>query len=73
MPADDELHRFLAALSPASREKVQAQPRERQEQLAAAWETELSEDTDLDTLDELSPEAAADEAAERVVRDFFEQ
>ncbi|MFH8387638.1 hypothetical protein ACH4E7_43295 [Kitasatospora sp. NPDC018058] len=72
MPTEDELQRFLAALSPASLEKVQAQPRERQEQLAAAWETELSEDTDLDTLDELSPDAAADEAAERVVRDFFE-
>ncbi|KNB53140.1 hypothetical protein [Streptomyces caatingaensis] len=72
MPADDELARFLAALSPADREKVQAQPRERQEQLAAAWEAELSEDTDLDTLSELSPAAAADEAAERVVREFFE-
>ncbi|MQS16941.1 hypothetical protein F7Q99_33320 [Streptomyces kaniharaensis] len=72
MPADDELHRFLNALSPASRDKVRAQPRERQEQLAAAWETELSEDTDLDTLDELSPDAAAEEAAERVVRDSFE-
>ncbi|MGW2377915.1 hypothetical protein [Kitasatospora sp. NPDC001683] len=72
MPADDQLARFLTSLSPASREKVQAQPQERQEQLAAAWEDELSEDTDLDTLDELSPVAAADEAAERVVRQFFE-
>ncbi len=73
MPVDDELTRFLAALSPAHLEKVRAQPRERQEQLAAAWETELSEDTDLDTLSELSPAAAADEAAKRVVREFFEE
>ncbi|MEU5128419.1 hypothetical protein [Streptomyces mobaraensis] len=72
MPAD-ELPRFLAALSPVSRKKVESQPRERQEQLAAAWEAELSEDTDLDTLSELSPAAAADEAAERVVREFFEE
>jgi hypothetical protein len=69
--AADELTRFLAALSPESREKVLAQPSEQQGQLARAWETELSEDTDLDTLDELSPVAAEEEAAERVVRDFF--
>ncbi|WP_042378241.1 hypothetical protein [Streptacidiphilus melanogenes] len=67
----DELTRFLAALSPASREKVRAQPRERQQQLADAWETELTEDTDLDTLDEVSPVAAEDEAAERVVRNLL--
>jgi hypothetical protein len=71
--SDDELTRFLAALSPTSREKVRSQPRERQRQLAEAWEKELVEDTDLDTLDEVSPVAAADEAAERVVRDFFEE
>ena len=69
--AADELPRFLTALSPESREKVLAQPPERQRLLAQAWETELSEDTDLDTLDELSPVAAEEEAAERVVRDFF--
>ncbi|WP_042416471.1 hypothetical protein [Streptacidiphilus anmyonensis] len=69
---DDELARFLAALSPASRQRVLAEPRERQQQLADAWEKELTEDTDLDTLDEVSPVAAEDEAAERVVRAFFE-
>ncbi|MFI1968603.1 hypothetical protein BLA24_05970 [Streptomyces cinnamoneus] len=69
MPNDD-LKRFLAALSPASREKVQQLPQERQDQLAAAWRTELRDDTDLDALDELSPAAGASEAAERVVRDL---
>lgn len=70
--ADDELTRFLAALSPASRVKVREQPRERQAQLAEAWEAELNEDTDLDTLDEVSPVAAEDEASERVVRKFLD-
>jgi hypothetical protein len=71
--SDDELTRFLAALSPASREMVRSQPREQQTRLAAAWETELVEDVELDTLDELSPPAAEEEAAERVVRAFFER
>jgi hypothetical protein len=70
---EDELSRFLAALSPASRQKVRAQSPERQKQLADAWEAELTDDTDLDTLDEVSPVAAEDEAAERVVRAFFEE
>ncbi|MEV5377546.1 hypothetical protein B7P34_33150 [Streptosporangium nondiastaticum] len=66
MPAD-EVERFLGALSPAHREEVRRQPRRQQEKLAAAWETELREDTDLDTLSELSPAAAESEAARRVV------
>ncbi|MEY9845573.1 hypothetical protein [Streptacidiphilus sp. MAP5-3] len=69
---DDELTRFLAALSPASRAKVRTQPSARQRELAEAWERELVEDTDLDTLDEVSPVAAEDEAAERVVRDHLD-
>jgi hypothetical protein len=69
--SDNELTRFLAALSPASLDKVRAQPHERQAQLADAWEAELLEDTDLDTLSELSPPAAEEEAAERVVRRAF--
>ncbi|MCC9310427.1 hypothetical protein LN042_25725 [Kitasatospora sp. RB6PN24] len=70
---DDELTRFLAALSPASLERVRAQSPEKQAQLAEAWETELIEDTDLDTLSEVSPVAAEEEAAERVVRQSFEE
>jgi hypothetical protein len=70
---DDELTRFLHALSPDSRRKVRALPDERQRQLAEAWERELSEDTDLDTLDEVSPVAAEDEAAERVVRELLDE
>ncbi|MCF3101159.1 hypothetical protein IPZ58_06140 [Streptomyces roseoverticillatus] len=66
MPTDD-VARFLEALSPAHREEVRRQPRPQQEKLAAAWETELREDTDLDTLSELSPAAAESEAARRVV------
>ncbi|MEU8549233.1 hypothetical protein [Streptomyces roseoverticillatus] len=66
MPTDD-VARFLDALSPAHREEVRRQPRQQQEKLAAAWETELREDTDLDTLSELSPAAAESEAARRVV------
>jgi len=58
--------RSIEALSPESRET--AVPRERQEELAAAWHEELAENADLDTLDELSPAAAAEEAAERVLR-----
>ncbi|MCQ8768532.1 hypothetical protein [Streptomyces telluris] len=66
MPTDD-VERFLGALSPAHREEVGRQPRAQQEKLAAAWEKELREDTDLDTLSELSPAAAESEAARRVV------
>ncbi|MGC2999520.1 hypothetical protein ACPF8X_14430 [Streptomyces sp. G35A] len=65
--ATDPVGRFLAALDPAHREAVSAQPREEQEQLAAAWERELEADTELDTLDELSPSAAEAEAARRVL------
>lgn len=65
--ATDPVGRFLAALAPAHREAVSAQPREEQEQLAAAWERELEADTELDTLDELSPSAAEAEAARRVL------
>ncbi|SEL16382.1 hypothetical protein [Streptacidiphilus jiangxiensis] len=70
---DDELARFLAALGPAGRERVLALTREQQAQLARAWEEELVDDTDLDTLDELSPAAAETEAAERVLRDFTQE
>jgi hypothetical protein len=52
---------------------VRAQPLEQQRQLAQAWEAELTDDTDLDTLDEVSPVAAEDEAAGRVVRASFEE
>ncbi|MBF9072626.1 hypothetical protein [Streptacidiphilus fuscans] len=69
---EDELTRFLEALSPASRQKVRTQPQERQQQLADAWEKELGEDSDLDTLDEVSPVPAEEEAAERVVRDLLD-
>ncbi|MFI5683114.1 hypothetical protein [Streptomyces sp. NPDC051636] len=68
----DTVERFLAALSPHDREHVRQQPREEQERLAAAWETELEEDTDLNTLSELSPAAAESEAATRVVKGLFE-
>ncbi|MGF1426706.1 hypothetical protein [Kitasatospora sp. LaBMicrA B282] len=70
MPTD-ELKRFLAALSPANRHLVEQQPAEQQERLAAAWEAELREDHDLDTLSELSPPAAEAEAAERVVQELL--
>ncbi|GGW14058.1 hypothetical protein GCM10018980_14110 [Streptomyces capoamus] len=63
----DSLERFLAALDPGHREAVGAKPREEQEQLAAAWERELEADDELDTLDELSPQAAEAEAARRVL------
>ncbi|MFE0456601.1 hypothetical protein ACFW2D_36035 [Streptomyces sp. NPDC058914] len=66
MPTDP-VGRFLAALDPDHREAVGARPREEQERLAAAWEEELAEDVELDTLDELSPQAAEAEAARRVL------
>ncbi|MFD5494585.1 hypothetical protein ACFWH4_17150 [Streptomyces sp. NPDC127091] len=63
----DPVGRFLTALDPEHREAVSAKPREEQEQLAAAWERELESDTELDSLDELSPAAAEAEAARRVL------
>ncbi|MGW5970596.1 hypothetical protein [Streptomyces sp. NPDC055186] len=63
----DPVGRFLKALDPDHRETVSAKPREEQEQLAAAWERELESDTELDSLDELSPAAAEAEAARRVL------
>ncbi|MFJ3230971.1 hypothetical protein [Streptomyces sp. NPDC086787] len=70
--AIDTVERFLAALSPHHREEVQRRPREEQERLAGAWEAELLKDTDLDTLDELSPPVAESEAAARVVKGLFD-
>ncbi|MGW4025591.1 hypothetical protein [Streptomyces sp. NPDC005009] len=66
MPTDP-VGRFLAALDPHLREAVGGRPREEQERLAAAWERELEADTELDSLDELSPPAAEAEAARRVL------
>ncbi|MGW9496273.1 hypothetical protein ACWG5P_18090 [Streptomyces prasinus] len=63
----DPVGRFLTALDPEHREAISAKPREEQEQLAAAWERELESDTELDSLDELSPPAAEAEAARRVL------
>ncbi|WP_330461170.1 hypothetical protein OIB37_32465 [Streptomyces sp. NBC_00820] len=63
----DSVGRFLAALDPDHRKTIGAMPREEQEQLAAAWERELEADTELDTLDELSPPAAEAEAARRIL------
>ncbi|WP_405982542.1 hypothetical protein [Streptomyces sp. NBC_00158] len=71
--SSDVVERFLAALDPAHREAVGGLPRAEQERLAAEWETELERDTDLDTLDELSPPAAEHEAARRVVERPAEQ
>ncbi|MET7382148.1 hypothetical protein ABZT08_25560 [Streptomyces sp. NPDC005526] len=68
----DTVERFLAALSPHHREHVERLPREEQDRLAAAWEAELEQDTDLDTLSELSPAAAESEAAARVAKKLFE-
>ncbi|MCF3130689.1 MULTISPECIES: hypothetical protein [Streptomyces] len=68
----DTVERFLVALSPHDREKVQQLPREEQVRLADAWELELRDDTDLDTLSELSPPAAESEAAARVVKGLFD-
>ncbi|MCJ1676561.1 hypothetical protein MTF65_04190 [Streptomyces sp. APSN-46.1] len=65
--SSDVVERFLAALDPAHREAVGQKPGEEQERLAAAWEAELEQDTDLDILDELSPPAAEHEAARRVM------
>jgi hypothetical protein len=66
MPTDS-VDRFLASLDPEHRDSIGAKPREEQERLAAAWERELEADTELDTLDELSPPAAEAEAARRVL------
>ncbi|WAZ19239.1 hypothetical protein STRCI_000274 [Streptomyces cinnabarinus] len=63
----DPVGRFLTALDPDHREAVGAKPRQEQERLAAAWERELESDDELDTLDELSPPAAEEEAARRVM------
>ncbi|MEU9138755.1 hypothetical protein AB0D33_22825 [Streptomyces sp. NPDC048404] len=63
----DSVARFLAALTPEDRRTVDSEPREEQERLAAAWESELEADAELDTLDELSPPAAEAEAARRVL------
>ncbi|MET8214958.1 hypothetical protein [Streptomyces hirsutus] len=63
----DPVGRFLTALDPDHRKAISAKPREEQERLAAAWERELEEDTELDSLDELSPPAAEAEAARRVL------
>ncbi|MGW3682308.1 hypothetical protein [Streptomyces prasinus] len=63
----DPVGRFLTALDPEHREAISAKPPEEQEQLAAAWERELESDTELDSLDELSPPAAEAEAARRVL------
>jgi hypothetical protein len=63
----DAVGRFLAALDPEHREAVGARSRGEQERLAAAWESELESDDELDTLDELSPPAAEAEAARRVL------
>ncbi|MFF0107840.1 hypothetical protein [Streptomyces hirsutus] len=63
----DPVGRFLTALDPDHRKAISAKPREEQERLAAAWERELEEDTELDSLDELSPAAAEAEAARRVL------
>ncbi|MFB7052156.1 hypothetical protein [Streptomyces vinaceus] len=63
----DAVDRFLTALDPEHRETVEGLPRDEQERLAAAWEEELERDTDIDTLDELSPPAAESEVARRVM------
>ncbi|MGA5110003.1 hypothetical protein ACPCTK_24615 [Streptomyces pseudogriseolus] len=63
----ESVERFLTALDPEHREAVTAKPREEQQRLADAWERELADDTELDTLDELSPSAAEAEAARRVL------
>ncbi|WP_030203241.1 hypothetical protein [Streptomyces sp. NRRL S-87] len=66
------VERFLHALSPAHREVVEKEPRERQEELAEAWEEELRDDAELFVEDELSPPAAESEAAARVYRRTYE-
>lgn len=69
----DTVERFLAALDPRHREQVRGLSREERERLAEAWETELRQDTDLDTLSELSPAAAESEAAARVAQKLLEK
>ncbi|MER6910552.1 hypothetical protein ABT354_02590 [Streptomyces sp. NPDC000594] len=64
---DDTVTRFLKSLSPTDRDAVRLLPRDQRERLADAWEEELVEDHDLDTLSELSPPAAESEAARRVI------
>ncbi|MET8248651.1 hypothetical protein ABZV31_32210 [Streptomyces sp. NPDC005202] len=66
----DTVTRFLHALSPASQERVRELPREKQEQMAQAWERHLSDDTDLLSVSELDPAAAEHQAAEHVVQDL---
>ena len=66
----DARTRFLHALSPASRERVQQLPGKKQEQMAEAWEEHLRDDTDLMTLSELDPATAEHQAAEHVVQDL---
>ncbi|MFI9810495.1 hypothetical protein ACIHEJ_40595 [Streptomyces sp. NPDC052301] len=65
----DPVHRFVHALSPASRDQVQQLSPEQRERMAAAWEQHLNEDTDLLSVSELDPAAAEHEVAERVVRE----
>ncbi|MBT3149436.1 hypothetical protein HTV45_00665 [Streptomyces sp. CHD11] len=65
--ATDPVGRFLTALDPEHRKAVEARARGEQERLAADWERELETDTELDSLDELSPAAAEAEAARRVL------
>ncbi|MFF3615254.1 hypothetical protein [Streptomyces sp. NPDC002580] len=62
----DSVARSLAALNPQDRRTVDAEPRDERERLAAARESGLEADAELDTLDELSPTAAEAEAARRV-------
>ncbi|MFC9329231.1 hypothetical protein [Kitasatospora sp. NPDC057015] len=66
----DPLPRFLKVLAPASRETVRRLPQETQEEMAARWETYLTDDTDLLSLDELDPHTAEAKAAEHVVKDY---
>ncbi|MEU9303467.1 hypothetical protein [Streptomyces sp. NPDC048269] len=65
----DSLTRFLKALAPARREEVQQLPRERQEDMAAAWEKRLADDVSLLTLSELDPHTAESRAAEDVAEE----
>ena len=66
----DPLSRFLDVLAPTSRDNVRRLPHETQEEMAARWETYLTDDTDLLSLDELDPHAAEVKAAEHVVKDY---
>ncbi|OEJ28902.1 hypothetical protein AS594_35255 [Streptomyces agglomeratus] len=67
----DTVARFLRALSPANRDDVQRLPREKQEQMAEAWERYLQDDASLLTLSELDPAAAEHRAAENVIQDLL--